>query len=244
MTAGLAAMLTAVLPARAGDLDARLQEMLLQAPADEPVSVLVYLQDRVNITAVNHELNVRRAALAVRHHEVVQRLRDKASATQGDLQTHLGELLGQGRIEGFRVFWIDNVIHLEAVPVEIELIAVRPDVDRVYFDYEIELIRPVDAVGNDPVPVGLVEPGVIAVRAPEVWALGITGEGVVVATLDTGVDGGHPALASRWRGLDPAYAGNRRVGVVRSGDQHDFPAVLRQQPRDPHDGLRVRRRAR
>jgi bacillopeptidase F len=209
MTAGVAAMLTAVLPAPAGDLDARLQDMLLQAPVDEPVSVLVYLQDRVNVAAVNHELNVRRAALAVRHHEVVQRLQDKAAATQGDLQAHLGELLGHGRIEGFRAFWIDNVIHLEAVPDEIALIALRPDVDRVYFDYEIELIRPVgQAAGNDPVPIGVVEPGVIAVRAPEVWALGITGAGVLVATLDTGVEGGHPALASRWRGLDPAYTGN------------------------------------
>ena len=40
------------------------------------------------------------------------------------------------------------------------------------------------------------------------WDLGITGEGALVATLDTGVDGNHPALASRWRGLNPLYAAN------------------------------------
>lgn len=34
-----------------------------------------------------------------------------------------------------------------------------------------------------------------AVRAPELWAQGLTGEGVTVAHLDTGVDGTHPALA-------------------------------------------------
>jgi bacillopeptidase F len=38
--------------------------------------------------------------------------------------------------------------------------------------------------------------------------MGITGVGTLVSSLDTGVDGDHPALASRWRGLDPAYAGN------------------------------------
>ena len=201
-------LLLPALPVTAGELDPRLQDILLETPFDELVSVIVSLQDRVNITAMNHELNVRGARLVVRHEEVVRALQEKAAATQGDLRRHLGELLGQGRIDGFRTYWIDNVFRLDAVPREITAIAMRPDVDRVYFNYEIELIKPVaearDAAGAE----GSVEPGVIAVRAPEVWALGITGEGVLVATLDTGVDGSHPALASRWRGLDPAYAAN------------------------------------
>lgn len=35
------------------------------------------------------------------------------------------------------------------------------------------------------------------VQAPEVWAQGFTGEGIVVAVVDTGVDGSHPELSSR-----------------------------------------------
>lgn len=47
------------------------------------------------------------------------------------------------------------------------------------------------------------------IQAPEVWAKGITGNGIVVAVIDTGVDYNHPDLASNiWRnvgetGLDP-----------------------------------------
>ena len=41
------------------------------------------------------------------------------------------------------------------------------------------------------------------------WALGFDGTGVLVANIDTGVDGAHAALASRWRGAaDPRYADN------------------------------------
>ncbi len=39
------------------------------------------------------------------------------------------------------------------------------------------------------------------VNAPKTWGeYGYTGKGVVVGVMDSGVDGGHPALASRWRG--------------------------------------------
>jgi subtilisin family serine protease len=38
------------------------------------------------------------------------------------------------------------------------------------------------------------------VHAPELWSLGHTGKGVVVASMDTGVDLAHPLLRRRWRG--------------------------------------------
>jgi bacillopeptidase F len=41
---------------------------------------------------------------------------------------------------------------------------------------------------------------VAKLRASEVWAQGITGEGVVVANIDTGGDLSHPALRTRYRG--------------------------------------------
>ena len=41
---------------------------------------------------------------------------------------------------------------------------------------------------------------IAAVHAPEMWQLGLTGKGVVVATMDTGVDLAHPDLRRKWRG--------------------------------------------
>ena len=39
-----------------------------------------------------------------------------------------------------------------------------------------------------------------AVKAPALWAMGFTGQGVVVASLDTGVDAQHPDVAAQYRG--------------------------------------------
>ncbi|UCD18047.1 MAG: S8 family serine peptidase, partial [Candidatus Zixiibacteriota bacterium] len=70
-------------------------------------------------------------------------------------------------------------------------------------------IQPVDISAAGPGAGAAVEPGIDAVRAPEAWALGITGEGVLVANIDTGVEGDHPALAIRWAGVaDPRYDGH------------------------------------
>ncbi|HLO02177.1 MAG TPA: S8 family serine peptidase [Symbiobacteriaceae bacterium] len=66
-----------------------------------------------------------------------------------------------------------------------------------------------------------IEWGVQAIGAPAVWAEGIDGTGVVVASLDTGVDGEHPALARKWRGADgsdPIFSWFDAVN-----DQNDFP---------------------
>lgn len=46
--------------------------------------------------------------------------------------------------------------------------------------------------------------GVAAINADDLWSKGITGEGIVVANIDTGVDGSHPALSGQYRGAGEA----------------------------------------
>ena len=211
-------MLLAVLSAagilRAGEIDSDLEAKLQQANPNDVISTLVHLNDRVDPSLLTQQLDARKATTAERHETLVRALRQKAQATQPQLVAHLNQLKSDGRIIDFGTFWIANVIRVDAVPDEIITLSERNDVERIYFNYPIEGIRPVEpARPQAQIPertamAGGVEPGVEAVRAPEVWAMGITGEDTLVATLDTGVAGNHPALASRWRGLDPAYDGN------------------------------------
>lgn len=52
----------------------------------------------------------------------------------------------------------------------------------------------------------VVEWGVQRVKAPAVWALGYTGQGIVIANLDTGVRWDHTALKPHYRGWNGASA--------------------------------------
>ena len=212
------AMLLAVLSAagmlRAGEIDSDLAAKLQRADANDVMSVLVYLDDRVDPSVLTQQLDARKAPTAERHETVVRALRQKAQATQPQLVAHLDQLKSDGSIVDFEPFWIANMIRVDAVPDEIITLSERADVERIYFNYSIEGIWPVEPagpaqqIGERTAMSGGETSGVEAVHAPEVWAMGITGEGSLVSTLDTGVHGGHPALASRWRGLDPAYDGN------------------------------------
>ncbi len=71
--------------------------------------------------------------------------------------------------------------------------------------------------------------GVARVNAPAVWrGLGVRGEGVVVAAIDTGVDWTHPALQSRYRGWNGGPAADHlhnwfdatHEGAVYPSDLH------------------------
>jgi subtilisin family serine protease len=48
-----------------------------------------------------------------------------------------------------------------------------------------------------------VEWGVAKIQAPQVWALGFTGQGVIIGGQDTGYNWDHPAIANKYRGFKP-----------------------------------------
>nr|WP_255672940.1 S8 family serine peptidase [Glycomyces amatae] len=64
---------------------------------------------------------------------------------------------------------------------------------------EYELIEPVEPLVADPGP-DAVEWGLDNIHASDVWDMGYDGTGIVVASIDTGVDYDHPALVNQYRG--------------------------------------------
>lgn len=131
--------------------------------------------------------------------------------------------------------WIANAAAVSADRQALLLLAHQPGVRAVLAPPRFRLLRepPLAAALalNAPLLSLLAAPAeppppwhITRMHVPEVWAQGITGQGVVVATVDTGADRSHPALRARYR------------GAVSGGDERNwFDAVSgRAAPFDDH----------
>ena len=162
------------------------------------MTVIVTLRTRADLGSAPN--GTRAARLAA----IISALRTHATASQALLVAYLGLQRALGRVARVTPFWVFNGLSITATPAVIAAIAARADVASVTPD-EIPIVpagaqappRPASAAMTSSAPT---EPNVALVNAPALWALGYTGQGVVVANLDSGVDVTHPDLAARWRG--------------------------------------------
>ena len=180
----LAAMAMAF-PAAAGNLAPEVQSALATLPAGSRLTVVVHLKARADLSAIQGDR-------ATRLRATIEALQAKAGATQGPVRTWLQARLGTGGVADFTPLWVVNGFSVTATAPIIRLLAALPAVDVVNLDA-------IAVVETGTPPSGPPEANVAITRAGDLWALGFTGEGVVVATLDSGADASHPDLAPRWR---------------------------------------------
>ncbi|RMH73946.1 MAG: hypothetical protein D6675_01295, partial [Gemmatimonadetes bacterium] len=193
------ALLLCISPVIAGELDPSLQERMAVMDASEFIDIVIFLTDQADIDYLDHELSRQKATRQFRHETIVRELQAIAAETQDPVRNALAEKVNEGSVEFYRSYWIVNAFSARAQRAAILELADHPSVERIYFYAPMELIEPV-AKRDAPSDLANTEIGLEAIRADEVWAMGINGAGTIVANLDTGVDGNHPALASRWRG--------------------------------------------
>ncbi|MGH3713529.1 MAG: S8 family serine peptidase [Micromonosporaceae bacterium] len=96
-------------------------------------------------------------------------------------------------------YWIDNSLYVTGDAALLRRLAAHPEVAAIEADEPVALPEPL--AGVDEPTVDGVEWNVDRVSAPRVWnELGVRGEGVVVANIDSGVKHDHPAVAASYRG--------------------------------------------
>jgi len=182
----LAALLLALFGhsgAHAGALTVQLQATLnARAPADE-VAVIVTLSDQVDI-------GTRLRSDRRRDPGLIKALKAKAALTQNPLKTFLKNH-GAQRV---RPLWVINGVAARVRADAIPHLASQPGVAVVRLDQTLQ--APAVTTGTSAPP----EWNLSAIHADDLWALGHTGRGIVVANMDTGVDPYHPDLNGKWRG--------------------------------------------
>lgn len=194
----------------AAEFSTGLEAELQKGKSDDFVSAIVILPSAIDIRTLDFALHTRKATLADRHREVIDALKYNAGQNQPAFTAELDLQIEHGSVKGYTPYWIENLVVLYAQKSFIESLRDRGDVEFVTLNFEPELIEPMripEKEGADPRPPRnpldneTTTAGQNAIGTTRVnRELGITGQGVLVANCDTGVDGNHPALSARWRG--------------------------------------------
>ena len=129
---------------------------------------------------------------------VVNSLRETADRTQTPLLNFLARFNAE-----VTPFWIVNTIRVTTSDEQlIHRLAALPNVALIKADKIWQLPEPTQ--GADEPTIQSVEWGVSRVHAPDVWSqYNATGQGIVVASIDSGAQYNHPALVMQYRGRNP-----------------------------------------
>lgn len=179
-------------PATGAEVQPLVWDMLA---AEGETDVLVLLRTQADLSAAE-SLPTKEA----RGRYVVDALRRVAEATQRDLRTAL-DAAGAG----YQSFYVVNALKVRAGQALVESLAARADVARIVANPWVKGVPDRPPAGPDPAAPHFIEPNLVRVHAPDVWALGYTGQGVVVGGNDTGIQWDHPALVNHYRAQQPGY---------------------------------------
>jgi len=193
-----------------------LESVLQYADPGQDIPVIITLSDQADLSGFRKERK------RTRRMKMVRALKDRAGLSQRPLLN----LLNKEKARKISSLWLINAIAVTAKPRVILRLAENPNVASVKLDYLISPPEPAAASAEGEWNIG-------AIGAEELWALGYRGQGIVIASMDTGVDWNHPDLAGRWRGggnswYDPSGEhltpydrnghGTQTMGIMVGGD--------------------------
>ena len=178
------------------------QRLLDQVEADpnEIFDISILLNDQVDAWSMHLDFHDRGLNQQERVSTLLPLLKAKAASTQGAILDLLEQSPQDVQQESIRPFWITNIIFAKVNKSMLTQLSNRDDVELLDWNAPLELEKVTDEGPAPPVEPNDIEPGLAAIKAPALWAMGYTGYGTLSFISDTGVDPTHPAIWSQYWG--------------------------------------------
>ena len=168
-------------PAR---ISSELEQRLQVLSPDNDVAVIIRFAGRPDLRAFRDFAPAQRRANIIR---VLQR-----NATQSERP--LRNFLRGQPARKLKSLWLINGFGVKLPARLVKGLRKLPGVESISLDATLAVPAPAAASTAPP------EWNLNMLGAPQLWQQGFTGQGVVVASLDTGVDALHPDIGPKWRG--------------------------------------------
>lgn len=185
-----------------------LERKLNSSSPHEYIKVNLVLEKQLN--GMEIVKNMKMSKKAIRNY-VKNALKEFARETQAPILEKLKELEKRGLVRNIKSLWIANVINFEGKKEAIYEISKLSGISSIDYDEERYLLigekeekyQKFAVPDETSYPLKTIEWNILKINAPEVWAQGYKGQGVIVAVLDTGVRYTHLDLADHiWINTD------------------------------------------
>jgi subtilisin family serine protease len=205
-----------------------LSQALAVAASGEHVGAYLVMTDQL----ARHDLHAVTRGLSRKplRQAVAEALKAHAARSQQDVRAVLDEALTAGTASRVETLWMGNAVVFSAERSVIEQLAGLPGVDRIRLQHnppaeavqdvgpEPPRYEPPTAGGGDGAPPP--EPNLVNLQAPDLWALGINGDGALIGNIDSGVFWEHPDLINRiW--TNPGEIAGNFIDDDRNGKVDD-----------------------
>lgn len=184
-------------------------ELLSEFNEDELTSFIITFTEKPDVEKVAMEAAQQADATLseanvkeLQREAVVTELQRAAETSQAEVMQLLEAEAEQGNAEEIKPYYVANTVAVTATKEVAEKINNLDEVEKIVPNKEKYLHNKTNAerAALPTSPVWNVE----RVNAPDVWEKGYDGTGIVVATIDSGVDWTHPAIKQNYRGYNAA----------------------------------------
>ncbi len=189
--------------------------------AEKEISVIITFSNKVDLREFKKDPK------RLRRKKIIKVLKQNADTSQ----KHVRQFLAAKKATKIQQLWLINALSVTARYETIKQVELLPGVDDIVPNHSFHL--PKTAYSSQIVPESN---NLNAIGAPELWDAGYTGQGIVIASMDTGVDVDHPDLIDKWRGgsnswfdvhgehdtpYDAHGHGTQTMGIMVAGPQFD-----------------------
>ena len=180
-------------------LDPALDEAMRLRADHDPIEIVVLMKAQYD----RQQLCLRAASFstkAARRDDVVRELKAFAETSQSDLKRTLAEMERQGMVSSVRSLWSANALYFSATKQAVLDLLEYPGIESINLNRQYQCI-PETELPTEVAVLREITPNLTQVNVDQVWAMGNTGQGVVVAVVDSGVNYHHLDLADHlWDG--------------------------------------------